>query len=346
MPDASRSYTSVGVTDRSQFLGNQTPSEKIPRVDFNDIWEWRLQLLLWEYVSPVLLISGTIFNALTIIVLLQRKFGKTSTRILLVVLALADSAILYTGLLRRYVYVMFGFNLRTSNAVICPLHTFCIYLFRNWASWAVMLVTLERWISVIYPLKAKILCTPRSTSIALVVVLIFLSALNSHLLYYTRLVGEVCDIFDEAFLEIWGNLLNWLDMVTFCGIPFCAVAFCNLSILYKVIRRNQDKHLSKSLNRSTDAKVVHLSSITYMLTTVSVMFVLLTSPVAVFYVFYGYSYLRATTPKQIAQMFLGQTITAQVAYVNNTINFLLYCISGTQFRRAVYRMFCRNKAGN
>jgi hypothetical protein len=335
------STTTVGGASRTtDFIGSLhdfQSTERVFYIDLNDFWEWRLQLLLWKYVPPILLIFGAVFNALTILVLLQRKFGKSSTRILLIVLALADSGRLFSGLFRHWVRVFFEFDLRTWTYLSCPVHVFSVYFFKHFSSWALMLITVERWISVSNPLKAGILCTRRSTYTILSVVILLVFILNAHMLYFLTITKEgSCYFRSFAYRSFWLNIWHWIDMSAYCGIPFTVVTFCNVSILYRIIRRNQAKFLQTPENKSNS---VNLTSMTYMLTTVSVMFVLLTAPAAVYYILIGQ--LKIVTGHQSVKIYLAYAATHLIGYVNNTINFLLYCVSGRQFRREVYRMFRR-----
>ncbi|XP_064639029.1 FMRFamide receptor-like [Lineus longissimus] len=305
-------------------------------------WEFRLQLLLWKYVSPVLIFLGTVLNGLTVIVLLRRKFGKSSTRMLLIVLALADTAVLWTGLLRQWVKSLFELDLRCLMPVSCPVHTFSTYLFLHFASWLVALLTLERWISVTFPLKARVICTRKWTSVVLVILFLFLFALNSHILFFTK-IKQIdnklsCTHSTEVYGDFWKRVWYWFDLLSYSCLPFLAIAFCNWSILYKVIRGQIKRNKLQNPGGNKNGHSRQLTSMTYMLTTVSIMFILLTLPASIFFIIQDH--VEIITWQQNVELRLIYAITNLLGYVNNTINFLLYCVSGTQFRREVFRMIC------
>jgi hypothetical protein len=325
-------------------LAGQTFEASTISTPFNDLmsslyWEWRLQSILWKYVPPVLLVLGTTLNALTIIVLLRRKFGNSSTRILLIILALADSAVLLTGLIRRWLQKTFELELPYLIPLTCPLHRFLMHFFRDFSNWNIALLTVERWISVAHPLKARVICTRKYVCIVISIVSIFLFTLNSHILYYFRVVGKErdCDYTSEAYHTFWMNTWYWIDLFAYSCLPFVVISYCNCSIYYQVTKGQIKREKLQNREGCSGGQSAKLTSMTKMLTTVSVMFILLTLPVSVHFIVYGR--LVISSKKTIAQYVLSYTVTNLLSYFNNSINFLLYCVSGTQFRREVFKMF-------
>ena len=53
----------------------------------------------------------------------------------------------------RYV---FDLDVRHLGSVMCKTHTFLVYWTTDFASWTIVLVSVERFVSVIFPLKAKV----------------------------------------------------------------------------------------------------------------------------------------------------------------------------------------------
>jgi hypothetical protein len=314
----------------------------------SDSWQLRFRASLYKYVPPALIVTGTVLNVLTIIVLIQRKFGKSSTRILLIVLALADTAVLWTGLMRKWVED-FGIDIRRLNKVSCPLHVFCSYLFLHFSAWVVMLITVERWISVSFPLKANLICTTRSTCAAITVSAAILLALNSHILVYYRLsvifidrngvIYHSCSRVSISYTHFWTRIWPWVTMLAYTGIPFSVICVCNSCILYKVIQGQRARKMLQNPRMGPDG-LPRLVSLTYMLTTVSCVFLLLTLPVSLQYLIDAIKReFSISWSQNVHGVRLTYAATNLIAYINNTINFLLYCISGSQFRREVYLMF-------
>jgi hypothetical protein len=294
--------------------------------------------LLWKYVPPFLIVPGAIFNSLIIVVLLRHKFGKASTRTLLISLALVDTATLFVGLLRWWMIKVFNFNVRTLTNPSCPIHLFATYLFRHLASWIVVLLTLERCISVCLPLRARIVCTKKVTCIVLFMVIFLLSLLNAHFLFFTQIVygkSMYCDSPSKDYIAFRDYIWYWLDLFTYIGLPFTIIAFCNCAILLKIIQSHADRQMLQNVGDKPECKMARqVTSMTYMLVTVSVVFIILTLP-------FSSQFVILSQIKDKTQQRFVYTVTYLISHVNNSINFLLYCMSGTQFRRAVYKMIKR-----
>jgi len=68
-----------------------------------DVTEYRLQKLLYVYVSPIVIVVGVIGNSLSFIVLVQRPLRRISTYCYLIILAVADTLVLSAGLLPKWI---------------------------------------------------------------------------------------------------------------------------------------------------------------------------------------------------------------------------------------------------
>jgi hypothetical protein len=78
---------------------------------------------------------------------------------------------------------------------------------------------------------------------------------------------------------------------------------------------------------------------TKMLLTVSIMFIILTLPNSIYFLWQGTRLVGEPSAHLSAVVQLLYASTLLLLYTNNSINFLLYCISGSQFRREVFSLF-------
>ena len=113
-------------------------------------------------------------------------------------------------------------------------------------------------------------------------------------------------------------------------------------ILSKVLQSHLQRAKFKSPNEKS-AKGARLTSITYMLITVSITFLLLTLPSSIYYVWRGFIPAIIYEPQYSANIGLFAVVALLLSYVNNSINFLLYCISGRQFRKEFINMITRQR---
>ncbi|XP_064626832.1 FMRFamide receptor-like [Lineus longissimus] len=234
---------------------------------------------------------------------------------------------------------VFDVDVRTLTSLSCPIHLFLIYVFRHLSCWNVVLLTLERFLSVCLPLKARIICTRKVTCVVLVVTIIFLLLLNGHFLFFHTIIynrwGSFCVSATAAYENFIFAIWYWIDLLCYVGLPFVIIAFCNCSILYKANQSHVDRLKFQSRDRDNKTSA-DLTTMTYMLVTISVAFVLLTLPFSLHFIASGQ--VKNPTEQQEADFTLSYAVTYLISYVNNSINFLLYCVSGTQFRREVFKM--------
>ena len=86
-------------------------------------------------------------------------------------------------------------------------------------------------------------------------------------------------------------------------------------------------------------------STTIMLTTVGVVFLLTTSPKAIYYFGITYGAWPVTTNQEFARLYLAYIITTLLVFVNSAINFVLYCMTGARFREAFLKLLSHGCKG-
>ena len=126
----------------------------------------RLELALnnlYAYGSPVLIVVGTVGNTLAAVTLQSRLFSKTpSTRFILTVLALCEISLLVIPFLRLYLEIVYVILVRSFSSFGCKLHCFLTYVSLHLSGWTLVLLTLERTISVYFPFRCKQICSFRN----------------------------------------------------------------------------------------------------------------------------------------------------------------------------------------
>jgi hypothetical protein len=301
--------------------------------------------IIWTYMLPMSIIIGISLNILIICVLRVSLVGKSSTRLLLTGLAMADTAVLLTNPLRQGIIRCFATDVRHLTHASCPVHYFCSYFLEHFSHWNVLLLTVERWISVTYPLRARVICTMKWTLVALSMTSILLFTLNAHLLFEYRL-GKVisedsihfqCTYVSKSYSTFMVKVYTHLEIVLSFGIPFPGIVLFNSSILWQLFKTGMKRRKLQNLGTSSDCDAARLSSMTHMLVAVSVAFLVLLTPKAVWLLVYR----SLTRPvDKFYWFYLASPISYVLYSLNHGTNFILYCISGRQFREAFYQM-CR-----
>ena len=113
--------------------------------------EWKR---IFVFALTSIFCCGLIGNALVLVVMCNRRFEKTSTNIYLIVLAISDSLVLFSGPITG-VILMSGvfpkFDIRIARILVCYVLKFFLYLARQLSSFCLMSITLERLIVILKP---------------------------------------------------------------------------------------------------------------------------------------------------------------------------------------------------
>ena len=323
--------------------------------DYTNFPDYRAGLLIWKVVPPFLILLGTIGNILSIVVLTRKSIKISTTMALyLTFLAFSDLLVLYTGLLRQWILYVFKYDVRHLSEAACKIHMWLLFTLRDFSGWILLAVTLERVISVWCPLSAKTKCSRKYATALLIIILLFLLALNSHVMYGMVNKGTVeehdtgtrsCSVIDTKYGSFYNLTWPWIDVCVFCLIPFSVIVVGNGCILFRVIR-SQRKTKARSVPsiNTNQSRISHRSgpkqsSLTAILFTLNTVFLFTTFPVSI-YMIGSPPWEESGTVQDYATLDLWWAVVNMLMYTNNSSNFLLYCLRGTQIRQEVKRIFC------
>ncbi|KAH3793947.1 hypothetical protein DPMN_147475 [Dreissena polymorpha] len=164
--------TNENVDLRGDILGN-----------FSEYMESDRNLQL--YVPPILLVLGTVGNFLSFVIMSRNMF-KISTYSYLALLAIMDSFVLYIGLLRMWIS-HFAVDIQIMSNWMCKLVTFVGYVSSVTSVWLIIAVTIERFIAVKFPLKAKRMCNVVRARMVILSITLATCLLNSHIFWTVEL---------------------------------------------------------------------------------------------------------------------------------------------------------------
>ena len=217
----------------------------------------------------------------------------------------------------------------------CKLTYFLFYYCRHCSSTLLVVMSLEKCFVLYFPFKAKTICTVKTAQwVSGIVSLGFIiydcqlfiiteSSLYNGFRYCTQV--RVSPSYWATYTEI--------DSILYSFGPFAIMLITNLAIICKFMqarwRSRTNYHrgevTSQALNKSA-------SRGTAMLVTISMTFIILTSPIAL------NSAKIITTDSDIEIAVIGS-----MQYLNHSINVLLYCVVGQKFRQELLKtiIFCK-----
>ena len=292
---------------------------------------------------PMLLALGIPGNILSLIILTRLRRQRGS--LYLAFLAVVDLFVLCVGLLINWIGLLTETDIRDHSEFVCKSHIFAVYYSFQISSWTLVLITSERACSMIYPHRVRTMCTKARGLTALATMLVCFFCLNSHfffgfhLEFRPRLNKTICickEEFEHFVFKVW----PWIDFLFVFLIPCLFLIVGNVLILRK-IRINQ--RFSDNSTRQRDAnnrRANTVSFLTKMTISLSSVFIVCISPISIISIGQSYWWPPETTTKQdVAKLRLVWTTATMIMYINNTVNFLLYMMLGSKFRRELGRMF-------
>jgi hypothetical protein len=326
------------------------PTLVIPRESRD--WEWwmrtyRIAERLWyiaDRIQPAVIILGTLMNIMTIVVLARGKVGKPSTRILLIALSLADLSVIFVQYLSETINMHLGFSSIHKNDYTCKLAHLFMQFFPFFSHWNVMLLTIERWISVSLPLKARYLCNKQNISLSLLATFLLTFGLSLPKAFVFHIADHGYCVTNIKHKYFYYNIYLPVIVPLFSfSIPYFGIIICNILILFNVRRSQRMRRKLRQPGGAPDANAAQLNDMTRMLVTVSVVFLLLVFPhSAQNFVFEKIIVLIDEFWASVVFHVLSP-ITVQLVLINHSSNFILYCLSGKQFRREFLKIIRWNR---
>lgn len=299
---------------------------------------------VWKICAPILLVFGTFGNCMSIIVLQRPTIRKYVGSIYLIALAATDLVVLYTGLLREWLLHAFDFDIRLNNNVTCKILTWILYSSLYISAWILIAVTFERLFLVWFPGKMKTIHTKRVAIGNILVIGMILLLFNLHIpINYTIndiKEKQICSANFEngAAFELDRLSLSVMDLVLFCIIPAVALMVGNILICIKVFRSKRkivrQVSISSKLNKFNHAK---FSSMTITLVFINAVFLVCNVPSSIFLI------KNSQGSCKRIDAIIWCVVNFPV-YINNSVNFLLYVISGRKFREEIKQMFRLTKS--
>ena len=294
---------------------------------------------VWAYIgfvtAPLLFVVGIVGNIFTVIIMRDEEFKKNVTSYILIALALSDLIVNFMyPFNKQFVRTLIGRDIRA-------LSTFgCHFFFSLWrtvkmsTSWLVVLISVERFIAVVYPFKAVKWIVKSRVLLAISTIYVILGIYNSYWSSVTdRIVGPYClpNTRPAEALQL-SYILILLGNVVYSPVP-CVILFITTSIIVHALRTShaKRKHLTSEQAQQQD----NTSRITGMLLGVCIAFLILVTPITIGHllsIFAGINILFSTDPSVTIYRELAQLMEQ----TNHSINFFLYVVSSSEFRRVLW----------
>ncbi|KAB0801399.1 hypothetical protein PPYR_05753 [Photinus pyralis] len=287
---------------------------------------------------------GILGNIISMIIL-SRPQMKSSINYLLIGLARVDTVLIitsvllfglsgiypYTGQLFTYYYVVYPHIVPVIYPLSMATQTASAYL--------TLTVTLERFVAVCHPLRARSLCTYGRARVYVVVIIIFSFVYNFPKVFEASIKSEW---YEDANLtvycirptefrsnDVYVNVyVHWCYLIFMYVVPFGSLAVLNAAIYKQVRKANMERQRLSRLQRR------EIGLATMLLFVVLVFFICNLLPLVNNIIESFHFQLD-----QITKVHIIKTSNLFVT-INSSVNFIIYVIFGEKFQRLFLRLFC------
>ena len=195
----------------------------------------------------------------------------------------------------------------------CKLTYFLGYFFSHFSSAILVIMSIQKWHSLYFPLKAKTISTVKLAKKSSLVTFIIFFIFDSQYFFTTEAQTKAGVQYCKPISEKYQEIYNQIDSVLYSFGPAVIICLVNSAIIYKLVRHGNKINPSQSMHKA-------LKQATLMLVTISITFIFLTFPVSIAYTLYD-----SPSP-------LTFVVTALMGYLNHSINGFFYCMIGSKFR--------------
>lgn len=315
---------------------------------------YQAAILIWQIGIPILFVAGTFGNVMIILIHTRQPRGRDlSMPVFFVALAASDLLSLWYDPLFWWLEAV-GVKMDESYIVLCKLRVFLAYTTGHTSAWILVAMTFQRAGSILWPQRVNFLCSRRFATTLMCFLFAFLAFANAHILYghtFTMAIngtdGECFFTFvDQGYESFFNNVWGWVDTSMCSSIPFSLLLLSN-TILVKTVGQsvqNARQRLVTGQANQLNSRVKKVSSMTVTLISISVEFLFLTGPVSVYHLFIDTFSRGADEDINVAAANeLALSVSCILWSANNAINFYIYCLTGTRYRKEFLRLISFRK---
>lgn len=300
-----------------------------------------------NYFIPTVCGFGMVCNVLNLAVLSRRQM-KESPYSYLMGLSVADFTVLTLSFIQSVFSNKYGENIYAWKFYDAYIFYPFANVFANASVWITVMLTVERWVSVRFPLQAKDVCTRSLARKAMLGVFVISLIVN-----IPRFLGPVIEKdtdgtyivnrskFEESNFYVG---VTWFYVCTVHVIPCVLLVTLNICLICLVYRANQRRNILQESYHHGDDHQSNKEQTRLTITCISIIFLFLiciipsafsNRPVA-FALFSKNMVLRQFLRQPFYRVL--RVVTNMLVFCNLSLNFVLYCVFNNKFMRTLHML--------
>ncbi len=296
------------------------------------------------YMLPILALAG---NSLIILVLLTNSnLNRSSFAVYVKSMAVSDTLVLVLKLL--------SFENKTSKIFYWPsMCTILVYLSEAsvlLSVWTIVLITIERTLVVLFPLHIKAFVSAWRARV-LITLLALLSLIFSARVLFIKIdvspgQNRRCHPISED--QRYRKLNATITEFAYCFIPLSIVIIGNCVTLNTIKRAlyQRNEILTNHTYHQKQQSKTNENQLMLMLLIVTLMFMVYFLPFTIMNIIlrWGLPFGLCFTPQYFGNYLIIRSLCELLKDLNFCTNFIIYCISGRQFRYALFSLVHRRRS--
>ena len=298
-------------------------------------------IITWmnKYIVALILCFALFGNLTAFSVFSMPPYRHSVTAVLYRVLAVVDTmAVVINDGFNTLPMAYARVTLMSYNTITCklfaPLHIWS----RAFSAWLLVIIGLERFIGILYPHLTKVIITKKRFGWLIFAIglglmsfwtPLFISTVHRVTNYPTG-PSPMCVFSPGGTFDRYFMIFDYLSLLLTCALPFAFIIIFNIAIIYVLMkRRGQARNCSDNDSQANSAAAILIA--------VSLTFIILTMPYALYLILQKYFFMRGD------QLSFRKTYTLR-AYadlcdaLNHSLNIVLYCFCGRKFRQCLWEM--------
>ena len=279
---------------------------------------------------------GILCNSLVVFVVIKSSLRKSVLMNLLLILAIFDSLFVIAKLNTRK--EIFGHTQVGSSILHCSLSRFLLTISAIVSSWVTVLISLERFIAIYYPLKVHIYCTKKRSYI-IIVTMTFFASVGAIPTFFISAVVSSGDSYDCQMAFTSGLVLAYgIIILTFYSIvPSFIIAIFSISMIKK-LRIQSSLRMKYQGRQCTHSSSATNKSYFVVMVSVCLVFVVTSFPWTVVVIVTYSSCFSQGVVCMFNRSWQFQLVD-MLDDMNHSLNLFLYCLTGSVFRHALFQLF-------
>lgn len=284
---------------------------------------------------PIIISIGIIGNIFALLLLHRKWIRDSSVAFFLSILACTDMLFLISFFTFRWLTnSIIPLDLADLNSVACKFAFYTNSLFLALSSWIIVAVSMDRFVAVFFPFKAHY-CSKFRAKIVSVCIIFTISSLYLYMFWAWHSHKGECTMKIDYHV-VTTQILIYIHLGLYPVLPGVIVFVLNTLIIIKTYQQSKNRQvITNSRTSSTSVS----KKMTFMVVMTTVTYLVLTLPMAIMYAMtFSSSSSEDSWGVQNETEYTLRNISDFCHLVNSSVNFLLYSLSGSKFRKEAKNM--------